>query len=360
MRTSTVLLVAIRCAGFLAAVERYYYAQAFVFRSNGDVAQTPRTNGQRRLTQLMERTRVIPTSSSATRSSLLLSSAGPIPEVDLNVYNLPLDEISQQWTATLVPRTALQDEGVYLGAKNHREVLVDTVKVTFPRMPHQGLGIELLELAGGRDDGLGITIVSGIVEGGSAEGSGILPGDSISKVEIRRNKRTSGEILSETQEEISVMTECLGYDRTVDAIGSLPPAESSDTETVVLTIKRLRRKPKVQVHFQYPPGQGEEDIRLELFAGENLRRAMLVRGIKLNDPLSRRFDNGGTGDCGAEGTCATCAISIVRGSDLLSPIGTTEGQIFKNNPRWRMACKTIVGYGMREGEMTVRVNPRQW
>lgn len=30
------------------------------------------------------------------------------------------------------------------------------------------------------------------------------------------------------------------------------------------------------------------------------------------------------------------------------------------NPRWRLACKAIVGFGDQEGSMTVRVNPRQW
>ena len=25
-----------------------------------------------------------------------------------------------------------------------------------------------------------------------------------------------------------------------------------------------------------------------------------------------------------------------------------------------MACKAVVGWGMKEGEMTVKVNPRQW
>jgi len=110
--------------------------------------------------------------------------------------------------------------------------------------------------------------------------------------------------MEEVEEVISVTTECLGYDRTVEAILSLPPP-SSDSETILLTVKRLRRKPKVTVNFQYPPNQEEDDLSIELFAGENLRRAMLVRGIKLNDPLARRFDNGGTGDCGAEGTCGT-------------------------------------------------------
>jgi len=140
---------------------------------------------------------------------------------------------------------------------------------------------------------------------------------------------------------------------------SLPPPEG-EGEVIVLTLKRLRRKPKVTVKLQYPPYQNEPDATIELFAGENLRRAMLVRGVKLNDALSRRFDNGGTGNCGADGTCATCVVGVLKGDDLLSPKGQQEEQILKKNPRWRMACKTVVGYGQQEGEMTIRVNPRQW
>lgn len=286
------------------------------------------------------------------------SGAGPA-KVDMNQYNLPIDRIAEEWTAEMVPATPMQEEGIYLRAKSKKEIMVDTVKVEFPR--GAGLGIELLELAGGRSDGLGITVVAGLVEGGAAEGSDILEGDSIISVGVRRRKASgSGANLEESEETIAVPTECLGYDATVDAILSLPPVDPKFDEAIVLNLKRLRRKPKVKVNLQYPPNQGEEDVSLELFAGENLRRAFLVRGVKLNDPLSRRFDNGGSGDCGAEGTCATCAVSVVRGENLLSPPGSTEKQIFKQNPRWRMACKTIVGYGLQEGEMTVRVNPRQW
>jgi ferredoxin len=290
-----------------------------------------------------------------TRHSLLLHSTKQIDAstvvVDMNVYNLQsLEEIAQQWTANLLPANDLQDAGVYLGAKNSENVFVDTLKVVVKRGSSSGgLGIQLLEIAGGREDGLGITIVSGLVEGGASENSGLMEGDSLSQVSVRAGN----------DEIAAVDTECLGYDKTVEAIGSLPPPASED-EQVILTVKRLRRKPKVSVTFQYPPDMGEKDIKIELFSGENLRRAMLVRGVKLNDPLARRFDNGGSGDCGAEGTCATCAVSIVRGDDLLSPAGQTESQIFKNNPRWRLACKAIVGYGMKEGEMIVRVNPRQW
>jgi 2Fe-2S iron-sulfur cluster binding domain len=306
-------------------------------------------------------------------SASVYSGAGPI-QVDMNAYNLPLDTIAQEWTANLVPATPLLPEGVYLGARTKREIMVDTVKVAVQRKPGQGLGIQLLELAGGREDGYGITVVDGLLEGGVSEGSGIMVGDSISQIDIETTATTTTTIttstssssssttsngLSETCKVYAVSTECLSYDATVDAVRSLPPPPEQG-DTAIITLKRLRRKPKVLLKLQYPPDMNENDITLELFAGENLRRSMLVKGVKLNDPLSRRFDNGGSGDCGAEGTCATCVVSIVRGEDLLNAKKTQEAQILKKNPRWRLACKTIVGYGMKEGELVVRVNPRQW
>lgn len=309
----------------------------------------------------------LPSTSSSTESSTpgtirndddQTGLGGPV-SVDMNKYNLNLEDAAEEWTANLVAESSMLAEGVYLGAKSPKVNFADAVKSAgIRRRVGEGLGIELLELAGGRDDGLGITIVSGIVEGGVSAGVGLLPGDSIVKIAVMR-KTGSGE-----EEIASVDTECLGWDATVEAIGSLPPATSTTSEDeeeyLIMTVKRLRRKPKVTVTFQYPPDQGEEDTTIELFSGENLRRAMLVRGIKLNDPLSRRFDSGGQGDCGAEGTCATCAVTVAHGMDLLNEPGTTEQGMLKTNPRYRLACKAIVGYGMQEGSMTVKVNPRQW
>mmetsp|Transcript_28344 Transcript_28344/g.57963 ORF Transcript_28344/g.57963 Transcript_28344/m.57963 type:complete len:88 (+) Transcript_28344:324-587(+) len=87
---------------------------------------------------------------------------------------------------------------------------------------------------------------------------------------------------------------------------------------------------------------------------------MLVRGVKLNDPLAKRFDTKSEGNCGAGGLCRTCAVSVLRGGELLSPQKTAEAQMLGDEPRWRLACKAFVGYGMTEGEVTVAVNPRQW
>jgi ferredoxin len=284
--------------------------------------------------------------------------------VDRNRYNIPVDRIAQEWTAELVPGSSLQKEGVYLGAKSTKELRVDTVTVELSRRMGEGLGLQLLEIAGGREDGLGITVVDGIVEGGIADGSDVMIGDSISAITVIKKTTGTTDIatstsLSEREVRHSEETECLGYDKTVEAILSLPPVEC-DGEKIVLTLKRLRRKPKVTVNLQYPPSQGEPDVTLELFAGENLRRAMLTRGIKLNDPLSRRFDSGGIGDCGGEATCSTCVVSVVEGVELFNPQRIQEQQMLVKNPRWRLACKAIVGHGDREGTMTVRVNPRQW
>jgi len=281
-----------------------------------------------------------------------------VATVDMNQYNLPLERAAEEWTAELTSQSVFLEEGVYLGARSKKDLFVDTL--TFEVKRAGGLGLELLEIAGGREDGLGITIVSGIVEGGNSDGSGILPGDSISKLALRRRDSSrDGASLEESEEETSVSTECLGYDATVGAIMDMPILERDD-ETILITVKRLRRKPKIMVKLQYPPSQGEPDATIELFAGENLRRAMLTRGVKLNDALSRRFDSGGIGDCGSEGTCATCVVAVSQGMDLLNPIKTQEKQILEKNPTWRMACKAIVGHGMKEGDMTLRVNPRQW
>jgi 2Fe-2S iron-sulfur cluster binding domain len=278
----------------------------------------------------------------------------------MNKYNVPFETAVEQWTAVLRPPNDLQDAGIFLGCRTDKDYYVDTVKTSFQRHPGSGLGIVLLELQSRDADGVGIVVVEELVEGGSAASSSeLIPGDSIVQIDVSNdNNSYSGDSKAATAR---VQTECLNYDRTIDAITSLPPgSDAAEVQTVVVTAKRIRRRPKVRVTFQYPPSQKESDLTLELFAGENLRRSMLVRGIKLNDPLARRFDSGGTGDCGAEGTCATCSVSVTRGVELLNPMGMTESQILAKNPRWRMACRTVVGYGMQEGEITIRVNPKQW
>mmetsp|Transcript_15898 Transcript_15898/g.43934 ORF Transcript_15898/g.43934 Transcript_15898/m.43934 type:complete len:366 (-) Transcript_15898:147-1244(-) len=307
--------------------------------------------------------------------------------VDLNQYNLPsIEDIQNEWTASVVQKATEQEGKIYLQAKNDRELFADVVRVVFPRLPTGGLGLELFELAGGRDDGVGITLVNGLVDGGSAAAAGdidIVPGDSLVQVALIRmsaaqqaaalappsdeddeaEAQTANGMLAESADVTTVNLECLSYDATVEALSELPPplkASSPMTELFEVTLKRIRRKPKVTVNLQYPPSEKIPDETITMYAGENLRQGMLIRGVKLNDPLAKRFDTKNGGNCGAGGLCRTCAVSVSSGSDLLNPQRLAEQQMLADTPRWRLACKSIVGFGMKEGEMTVRVSPNQW
>ncbi|GAX19209.1 hypothetical protein FisN_4Lh206 [Fistulifera solaris] len=289
----------------------------------------------------------------------ILQGAGPA-SVDMDLYNIPRDEIVGEWKANFVQKANENTAKVALACQSP-EYFIDSITINFPRNPEEGLGLSLVELAGGRGDGLGITIVSEVSgAAASAEGASILYGDSVAVVGLVRTakKLSEGKAMVE---EYTIATECLDYEATVEAISSLPPANAEDFEdTWVLKVKRIRRKPKISVRLLYPPSQNEEDVTLELFAGENLRQGMLVRGVKLNDPLAKRFDTKNSGNCGAGGLCRTCSVVVQSGIDLLNPQRVSEKQMLADSPRWRLACKAIVGYGMKEGEMTIRVNPNQW
>jgi len=289
------------------------------------------------------------------------------PAVDLNQYNLPLSVIQEGLTANFVQKPTENRGKIRLQARDNTAHYVDAMIVTIPRMQENGggLGIELLELAGGRSDGIGITIVSGLVAGGPAEDAELNPGDVLSSVSlIRRRKQQQQQqsaMIAEEEEEFSVSTECLAYDGTVEAIGrTIPPLDNRYEDVFVLKVKRLRRLPKVTVRLQYPPEQNEPDTTIEMYAGENLRQGMLIRGVKLNDPLAKRFDTKSEGNCGAGGLCRTCSVCVMAGDDALNPQRVAEKQMMQDTPRWRLACKAVVGYGMKEGEMIVRVNPNQW
>lgn len=217
---------------------------------------------------------------------------------------------------------------------------VDGVIVT--RNP--SLGIDLLEIASD-GSGTGIVVVAGCVPGGAAEKCGaLLPGDTIAAVGPVGGPYTS--------------VEARDWDGTVAALGAV------ETDAIELVLKRLVKRPKVDVVIKYPNDE-EPEVRISLFAGENLRRAMLVRGVKLNDPLARRFDNQANGgDCGSEGTCCTCAVSVLAGGDLISEQKSQERQMLNTlrEPRWRLACKARVGMDMKPGqieELSIRINPRQ-
>ena len=143
-----------------------------------------------------------------------------------------------------------------------------------------GLGIELLEVAN-NNEGVGIVVVDGTVAGSSAANSALQKGDVIAFV-----GQPGGPFES---------VEAKTWDDTVDALGRV------EGDQVELVVKRLVKRPVVDVTVKHPNGEQPDQV-LRLFAGENLRRAMLTRRVALNDPLARRFDDNDVGgDCGGSG-----------------------------------------------------------
>lgn len=328
----------------------------------------------------IQRTTKISTTQLHEQAANIKKLLGPVSPSTLEKYNLPPEVLSQVWAAQIVSQTAKSlEEGtdIQLIPKNSAEHYVDSLKieVPLPSLDSPGLGIELLELEGGREDGLGITIVNGLVSGGNAEsaveksrrtkeGEVIMYGDSITAAELIMNC-AGGRI-----DVNSINTECLGYESTVDALvgmlGSLNNNNSIQDASIMLTLKRIRRRPNIKVTLQYPPDENLPSETLQLGPGDNLRMVMLARGVKLNDPMAQRYDgkaaNGG--NCGGGALCRTCAVSVLRGGELLSRPKQAESKMMEDmqgmNVRSRLACKSWVGYGMEEGEIVIQVNPRRW
>jgi ferredoxin len=324
----------------------------------------------------------------ATARQVRRTSWDPLLLVDVKTGDF--SQCVEQWTARMKAATALLPAGVFLDAVDNRNISVETLTIRLPRSPEApGLGLQLLEVASSKaeDSGLGITIIESCVPNGPADlhsqqlwlldpfsTSTFLPGDSISQIAVVVGTRAgSATAMEQATESTAASVECFDYDKTVDTIVNMPPVRLGVDDAVTeeywaVTIKRLRQRPKISVRLEYPPSQKQsdataQDTTIELFAGENLRRALLTRGVKLNDPLASRFDSGGTGNCGAEGTCATCTVNIRQGGQNLynAPSLQEQQMVQKVHPTWRLACKAVVGNADgNHGEMTIRVNPRQW
>mmetsp|Transcript_24569 Transcript_24569/g.23610 ORF Transcript_24569/g.23610 Transcript_24569/m.23610 type:complete len:333 (-) Transcript_24569:427-1425(-) len=275
--------------------------------------------------------------------------------VDPNIYNIPLEKAAELWTASVQESNNLDRiAGVpYMDSKSKDYYVDDILSVEVSR--NGGLGLELLELAGGRDDGIGVTIISGVTKGGNAERAGIIPGDSISAVTVYETgtsgSASSSGLVEESKSRVCD-TECRDFDNTIDALANFP---GDDASAVYLDLKRIRRWPKIQVQVEYPPSQCAEGVdnvkKLEFFAGENLKRALQNRGIVLSDPGNPKCDY-----CGS----SACYVSIIKGKAILNPIGITEEKLMKQNTNCRLSCKTTVGYNMVEGDLKLKVNLSQW
>eukprot|EP00250_Pteridium_aquilinum_P016081 c22930_g1_i1 orf=96-779(+) len=65
-------------------------------------------------------------------------------------------------------------------------------------------------------------------------------------------------------------------------------------------------------------------------------------------------------NCGGGGSCGTCIVEVLEGSDLLSERTDAEERYLKKNPStWRLACQTIVGDKSNSGKVVVQRLPQK-
>ncbi len=125
--------------------------------------------------------------------------------VDPNIYNVPVETAAELWTVSVSPDTkAGREAGIPFLDSKSKDYFVDDVRVAMSRVG--GMGLSLLELAGGRADTFGITIVSEVT--GNAATAGVLPGDSIASMQIK-TKTVQGMNVQETQETFDLNVETL-------------------------------------------------------------------------------------------------------------------------------------------------------
>jgi len=137
-------------------------------------------------------------------------------------YNIPLEEAAELWTASIQEsNNADRKAGVpYLDSNSKDYFVDDIVPVEVSR--NGGLGIELLELAGGRDDVIGFTVVSAVTKGGNAERAVIISTDSIARITMyeRETSNNLGRSSGLVEEAKSRVRDCEAreFDDTIDAL----------------------------------------------------------------------------------------------------------------------------------------------
>ncbi|KAH7430823.1 hypothetical protein KP509_08G016600 [Ceratopteris richardii] len=100
--------------------------------------------------------------------------------------------------------------------------------------------------------------------------------------------------------------------------------------------------------------QGQTD-KVSVISGEKvLRTIMNEQKLELYGLYGKMMN------CGGGGSCGTCIVEVLEGSDLLSERTGAEERYLKKKPTtWRLACQTIVGDKTNAGKVVVQRLPQK-
>jgi hypothetical protein len=203
---------------------------------------------------------------------------------------------------------------------------------------HGSLGIELTEVAHSDLDHRGLVLVSKVT-GLAEHDTPIHVGDTVIGVFVDEGFKES--------------TTGLDYDDTVDVINRAKEYAVEHHNMITLELNRLVKKAHVKVIVE---NDDSTETELDALAGDNLRLLLMHKHVDLYDPKTHRLDQPNVcGNCGGEGICGTCLVSVQEGMEHLNKVGPQESSILTNRPsNWRAACKTVVGAD-NEQDTTLRI-----
>lgn len=158
-----------------------------------------------------------------------------------------------------------------------------------------GIGLDLVEVSNKADGVSGLVLIYEIIPGSNAEKTGsFLPGDALTRISTKDK---------------AIDVTGLNYDQTLNAIGKF-----EGSETLSITIQRLQLRKEIKVKVVGPQGEYVTEFNTFSGYGSNLRTALQSNNLKMYDDRTGRFDSPyQTGNCGGEGTCGTCIISVIEG-----------------------------------------------
>jgi hypothetical protein len=234
-----------------------------------------------------------------------------------------------------------------------------------------GIGLDLAEY--NSDGTCGTVLVNGVFEGSNAEQcreleqGGFQEGDilcSIAGVTAIKGTQTASS-LAAGEPPLSMKLEGLTLDNTIDRMGYF-----GEYASVAIRVKRLSQRSVVTVKLRGPQGEDEGEVEVLSGYGVNLRTVLQSSGRRLYDPRTYRFDSPyQQGDCGGEGTCGTCVVSVLSGASVLNGRNRVENKALNNQnapPNYRWACRVWVAEepedvgaaGVAEREVVVKLRPQ--
>ena len=250
------------------------------------------------------------------------------------------------------------DNTVEVADRSYREVGASVVVTRIG-----GIGLDLEEYNVGKD--CATVIVFGVNSGSNAEAAGgFQKGDilvGITGVEAIEGTETEAS-LKAGEAPLKAKLEGLTLDKTLDLMSYF-----GEYKSVSIRVKRVIPRRVVKVKVLGPQGDEQGSLQVLSGYGVNMRTLLQSASKQVYDRRSYRFDSPYQNDsnCGGEGTCGTCIVSILSGAENLNERNRVENAaLLKQNapPNYRWACRAYIAENPDDDgasdEVTVKLRPQ--